>query len=342
MDVNSSRQIAEDEAMAWVCATNKAGLDEWLAASASNHVAYLRAQMVWRETERLRSVSAGFPTGQVPPRGAIEQSPFFKARQDQVNAALKRVPSRTRRYALAAGMALAVGLGLAAYQAGFFDGGTTHSTAVGGLATVPISDGSVLTLNTATELNVSLTEHERLVDLKQGEAYFAVSADPARPFTVKAGSQRIVVVGTQFSVRRDGDHLKVIVTEGRLRMEERRWFGKARGPETLGAGKVAELDGGRIKVSVQGPGEMEQALRWREGYVVFDRTPLRAAVAEMNRYNARQLVVGDPALADIPVEGNFRTQNLDGFVRLMKYGFGVETSLSRDGKIVLKKKLPRD
>ncbi|MEJ1961315.1 MAG: FecR domain-containing protein [Gammaproteobacteria bacterium] len=71
-------------------------------------------------------------------------------------------------------------------------------------------DGSAITLNTDSQLRVALTEAERRVDLKQGEAFFEVAKDSTRPFVVEAGRKRVVAVGTKFSVRRDGDFVEVV------------------------------------------------------------------------------------------------------------------------------------
>jgi transmembrane sensor len=57
--------------------------------------------------------------------------------------------------------------------------------------------------------------------------------------------------------------------------------------------------------------------------VVFHETPLAEAVAEFNRYNNRRIIIEDPALANIPVSGNFRATNVDAFVRLLHEGFAI-------------------
>ena len=64
---------------------------------------------------------------------------------------------------------------------------------------------------------------------------------------------------------------------------------------------------------------------------------MRDVVAEFNRYNARKLVVGDRATADILVGGNFRADNVDSFVRLLDVGFGVAAAPHGD-EIVLRRR----
>jgi len=100
-------------------------------------------------------------------------------------------------------------------------GGTRYSTPVGEIASVPMRDGSKVTLNTDSQIRVTLTDSERRVDLKYGEAFFEVSKDPKRPFVVNAGGKRVIAVGTQFSVRRDANDIQVVVTEGRFASKTR-------------------------------------------------------------------------------------------------------------------------
>ena len=44
---------------------------------------------------------------------------------------------------------------------------------------------------------------------------------------------------------------------------------------------------------------------WRQGRHLFRATPLAEAVEEVNRYASRKVRLGDPALAELQVGGNF-------------------------------------
>ena len=61
--------------------------------------------------------------------------------------------------------------------------------------------------------------------------------------------------------------------------------------------------------------EAARRLAWREGLLSFDRETLATAVAEINRYNRRQVVVDDARLAAMPIVGRFRTTDIDDFAR---------------------------
>jgi transmembrane sensor len=57
-------------------------------------------------------------------------------------------------------------------------------------------------------------------------------------------------------------------------------------------------------------------------------------VAEFNRYNREKIVIGDPAIATVRIGGNFRANNLAGFVRLLEDGFSIHVQ-RRDDEITL-------
>jgi transmembrane sensor len=227
---------------------------------------------------------------------------------------------------LAASLVLA--LSALAWHQAFFDQ-SRYSTPVGGIASLPMEDGSKITLSSNSQVRIAMTSEQRRVELQTGEAFFEVAKDRTRPFVVDAGDRRIVAVGTKFSVRKDRDDVRVIVTEGTVRIER-----EATRDILMAAGTVARARTEAIIVQKKPTHELEEALSWRFGYVVFHETPLAEAVAEFNRYNSRRIVIDDPALASIPVSGNFRATNVDAFVRLLRDGFSVRAQ-DHGGEIVL-------
>lgn len=383
MESRPTREETEKAAAAWLLKrsdpqwshADQTELDEWLAASPGHRVSFIRLESIWVDTDRLKSIASGFSKGQIPPRGAIEQSPFFTMKQAETkdrdpetevfsspdNAPLplageaprvtisKEDRPRRGSFAIAASILLATAVVVTIYSIDYAGRGKSYSTSVGGLSTVPTQDGSVVTLNTDSKIEVRFTAQERRIELKKGEAFFEVAKDPSKPFTVYAGNQRVVAVGTKFSVRLNPNAIHVAVTEGKVRLEERPSIldlpRRTQPPENhagardgLTAGTVADIAESRISVEQRPIPEIEQTLSWRTGYIVLNGTPLSEAIAEFNRYNTRQLTIGDTSLAMLKVEGNFRSNNLDGFVRLLEEGFEVKAGETGDGRIVLSKK----
>ena len=176
---------------------------------------------------------------------------------------------------------------------------------------------------------------ERDLDLAQGEAFFDVAHDAARPFVVRVNGYRVTAVGTRFDVRRDAGQLRVVVTRGLVRLQSA--HDPAKPPAMLPAGSIATIAGGDVAISRVTVDEAREALSWRGGFVVFHRTPLAEAVREFNRYNTRRIVIADPSLDALRVGGNFRLDNSEAFVRLMQAVFPVQAE-QRGHEIVLTRK----
>jgi transmembrane sensor len=77
-------------------------------------------------------------------------------------------------------------------------------------------------------------------------------------------------------------------------------------------------------------------MSWRDGLLIFEGKPLGEVAAEFNRYNQVQLVV-DPSATGVVVDGSFRATNVEGFLRLLEQGFGVESVPDGRTEMVLKK-----
>src|SRR5690606_30627308 len=92
-----------------------------------------------------------------------------------------------------------------------------YETTVGGQSTVELLDGTMVTLNTNSSMEVQYSSVGRSVVLNRGEGYFAVEPDPERPFRVSAGGRVFEAVGTAFNVRIGPDEdVKMMVTEGQV------------------------------------------------------------------------------------------------------------------------------
>lgn len=306
-----SREDIEQTAGAWVVKrgqdtwtpADEAELQEWLAQSSGHRVAFYRLNAGWQEAGRLKALGAG-----ATPAEELKPS---------INKFTRwRVPS-----ALAAGVLLAILVGLTIYLRAPAD---SYRTPVGGFAAVPLADGSKVTLNTDSKVRIAMSEHERRIELQRGEAFFEVAKDVNRPFVVVAGERRVVAVGTRFSVMRGAnDDVRVVVTEGVVRIEN----GSDNGREPkmqLAAGSIARAGNDGVIVEQKALPVTEEYLSWRSGFVVFHETPLADIAAEFNRYNTRQIVIEDADVAALHFGGNFRSDNIEGFLRLLQQSFPVE------------------
>jgi transmembrane sensor len=332
-------------------ADDDARLSAWLSAATAHRVAFLRLEAAWEESGRLKALAAGRKAAGPPERSYwsapstadadAEPDPdpldlhWQAVRHRATRAGAPR--SRLRAYAAAAVVVLALGAAGAfgwKHQAGAA-APVEYATALGRLDTVRLSDGSHATLSSDSRIALAMSPGERHIDLLGGEAFFEVAKDRARPFVVAADGRRAIAVGTRFSVRRDGEALRVVVTEGVVRLEAPAQPGRIGAePVLLPAGSVAVATRSGVTVHRGTLAEAERAVEWRGGRLYFDDTPLSVAAEEFNRYNTRKLVMGDADVAALRIGGNFRWSNPEGFVRLLEQGFGVRAE-TRGTLIVL-------
>ncbi len=292
-------------------------LDAWIAESIAHRVAWLRLASVWQRSDRLGALHA--PS--VPAVTAVPATPPAAAPAPR-QAPAPRLP-RFSMQRIAAGILVAVaGCSWLGWQYAQEWQSDHYATAVGARQSVSLPDGSVLTLNTATQLRTSVNASERRVWLDDGEAFFDIAHDKNHPFVVMAGDRRITVLGTRFLVRRQGDQVNVTVEEGRVQIASAQGT-RGSEPTVLTRNQVAVASAGNLLVMSKAPKQIDDALSWRQGKLVFDQTTLADAAAQFNRYNTRKLVIADAAVARIRIGGSFDANNMGGFVALLKQGFGL-------------------
>jgi len=287
-------------------------LNDWMSAATAHRVAVLRLEAVWDEARRLRALGASLQPGSVPPPGEWKHSPFFDREEPPKPSQIREAARDSQWRFFAASLAAGILLALVSATAWHFwpHDGDRYSTPVGGVASVPLQDGSNVTLNTASLVRIELSTKERHINLDRGEAFFDVAHDPNRPFIVQVGNTRVIAVGTQFSVRRDADHIRVAVTEGKVRIQNGDGV-------FVTPGGVASLDGSRVVVQEKSVAEVEDELSWRQGYLTFHYRSLAEVVSEFNRYNTHKVMIEDPKIAAIRISGMFRATNYKAFVRVL-------------------------
>jgi transmembrane sensor len=214
----------------------------------------------------------------------------------------------------------------------------TYRTAVGTHASFKLPDGSIATLDTDSAVRVDFSEHERTVRLLKGQALFLVAKHRPVPFQVYAADRCITAVGTQFDVRLDGPRLRVTLIEGRVKVSQSDIAHEQAAPAntTLSPGQeLDELIGRSILVKRT---DVTKVQSWKDGLVVFEDEPLSEAVAELNRYSAKPIVIGDPSISDLRVTGVFNTDQSDHFAQTLTEIFPLSATYDAATGTVLRRR----
>jgi len=289
-------------------------LADWLAARPENRKAYDFVSDTWRIAT-----------------GAFEMAPVRRSN-------IRRLPLR-RGIAVGGGLALAaaivaaVGIKLHSQQPRV----AQYRTAVGEIRTVPLDDGTTLTLNGATALNVKFTHEARELEIAGGEVFVSVGKDPARPFRVHAGGRTIEDIGTAFDVDMKGQDVDVAVGEGMVMIST---------PETPGTGKVVLGKGQALTYAADrilaAPRTVtaQQVGTWRVGILSYDQMPLEWLVADLNHQFGDSIAVPDPDLAAMPVTLTLRLHDRDTTVGTLEKLLPVHSVPDASGAVVLVRAKP--
>ncbi|MFI5336249.1 MAG: FecR family protein [Opitutales bacterium] len=332
-DNSADQQSIDLEAAAWVIkrdrgltAAEQDGYFQWLAADPRHGEWMARHQQTWQEFNLL---------AQWKPEHSPEPNPDLLARHRRAAV----------RYVWFGALAAAACLTLALYVWAPWRSATpppdslTATITASGYGRRVLPDGSVVELNRGARMEIAYTPAERHVNLLQGEASFTVAKNKQRPFVVRAAGVDVRAVGTAFNVRLDDRQVEVLVTEGRVQVND-----ASRGQSLLkpvSRGTIPVLEAGHMVVVAAlpvspvppvavTPGETAHLLAWQPQLLDFNSTPLAEVVTNFNRRNTVQIVIGDAELRDMPIVASFRSDNVDGFVRLLELTSAVHAERNGD------------
>jgi transmembrane sensor len=341
-EANPSREAIEATAAVWLSlrdrgmsAAETAEFVRWLQLDPRHAAIFDELDRTWKEFDRV---------------GALQPAPQHDHPDADLLAPRPHPSPPARKFWWAAGLAAAAVL-VVLVAPRLLAPRHTAETGVGSFQKLDLPDGSVALLNTDTAIDTAFTAAERRVRIVRGEVFFTVAKDPARPFVVTAGPVAVRAVGTAFNVHRHNGTVEVLVTEGRVRLDEadqRRSLpaSAAAQPE---AREVAAGERAVVAVPVRAEEavakvaavqkvsavEVRRALAWQERRLEFDEVPLAEIVRQFNRHNRVQLVIDDPQLAQQRFSGVFRADGQESFLRLLQDDFGVQVT-HRGREIVLR------
>ncbi|MCB4810038.1 FecR family protein [Methylovorus menthalis] len=242
------------------------GFERWMAASD-------RHRQAWQEMTRA-----------LQPASQLQSVPHQSPAQLSIIRDVLNAPPSPQRRRLLNGMALVVaGLGTA-YLLKRSPTGIALSaditTSTAERKTVILADGSQLTLDAESSIDLSFTAGKRLLTLHSGACIVQVATDPVRPFTVATTHGSVTALGTRFMVRRQSDRSLALVLQhsvmlaaGQQRQSlfegESAWFDtKGIAPEREDMRSYAAWEDGVLDVRNQALGEVVEALRtYRKDYL---------------------------------------------------------------------------
>jgi transmembrane sensor len=320
---------------------------EWLLISPDHVAAYFEVTQVYgRVGESIRGSSIGdlvaAAKADTEPSNVIALSTDFHAPAEEPT----RTPIRRRipglRLAIAASL-LAVIL-VASWQVFPLLSQPHFVTQIGEQRSVPLEDGSLVYLNTDSDLTVDLSGPERRITLTKGEARFTVAKDPKRPFIVSTKHASVRALGTIFNVQTGGERTAVSVIEGRIEVTGQAEMTSLRGMQAQNSGHMMQLvlrTGEQAMVTQLGRvvrdnvSRIDRVMAWPNGQLAFRDEPLIDLVTDFNRYHRLPLRISDPELAAHRVSGTFDAYDRLSLIQFLERYEGVRVLTAPDGSQLL-------
>jgi transmembrane sensor len=320
---DQARELAAEEATTWLIALQeepenpalRRRFEAWLKASSLNEAAWLRTQRLLGMAENLH------------PRHSDKWQGFVTSRRDgEVAQGLGRQNApriswfgRPRqRWIAGVGLAAAAMFAFVITPAVLVRLQADYLTATAELRTIELDDGSTVTLAAASAIAVSFASQDRQVTLVEGEAFFRVRSDPARPFRVVAGSVRTTVVGTSFDVRRDSSGVTINVEQGIVQVAST----ESGAEERLEAGDAVRVDWHGKAVRSTDPTPV--AAGWRQGQLLAQNRSLRDAVDQLRRYYGGSIILTDDTLGARRITGVYNLADPEEALRAIAGAHGAK------------------
>lgn len=322
---------------------------QWLAESEAHRDAFDRIQSTLLAIDRSAADSIPWPTEAELASDAYDGSvpvSVWRARSLRIAAGRASrgeawIDVLRRRRAMVVGLAASIVVALATPMALQLVRSTQGESAVTIVETragenrdVPLGDGSTVSVGARSVLWATLNREAREVTLERGEAFFQVAKDPARPFTVRIGDATVVAVGTAFNVRRSGERVVVAVAEGIVKVDAPAAQGTSPSRAQLGVGQQLSLNTNNGSSNMQVV-EAGAIAAWRDGLLQYRDEPLPSVIADVTRYSFHDIVIADPAVAQLRVTGTVFANDVESWLQSLEAALPVRAIRASDGTVRL-------
>lgn len=336
-----NKELIHEQAGAWLVRMENGGLNRdeidelrgWLNQSELHRRILLDTVKVWDRMDVMEGLAELLPLDEIP----SNNRPGFRFAVTGVAAFLVCF---TLLFYIASTQDIINGLPHITY---FNKTPDTYKTEVGDIETVNLSEGTVVKLNTATRIEVEITDSYRKVHLLEGEAYFDVARNENVPFVVSLNDTLIEALGTAFSVQKLGEYVEVTVTEGLVQVSRSRNSLSENPllsfePVLLKAGQMVRVgEPGNAEVKDIEPDQIARKLLWQQKMLAFNGETLQEVIDEFSRYTNFKLDIADSETAAIRVGGYFRSNDIAGLFTSLEDNFAISVKQATADSFVLQK-----
>lgn len=210
-----------------------------------------------------------------------------------------------------------------------------YETQVGEIRSVALTDGSSISIDAESNLDVVYDNRNRTVHMNSGKAVFHAVHDIQRPFRVTVDTLVITDIGTIFQVtdQDSAGNIEILVTQGAVSVDS------PAGRINITEGHSARFSKPAIntpqpQISTVGPVAIERLLAWREGRLELNGETLNSAVEEINRHNRMQTKIATTALGQEKLYGVFRVDDAVSFAQAAAVSLDTQMQIVRNNIVI--------
>ncbi|WP_128545129.1 FecR family protein [Larkinella soli] len=196
---------------------------------------------------------------------------------------------------------------------------------------VQLSDGSRVRINSASRLSFPerFGRNERKLALN-GEAYFDVKRDPARPFTIALDDLKVKVLGTSFNIRSyaEDDEIVITVHSGKVSVDI---AGRPESPVILTKNQQLTFHKKTDQYQITSVDAGQESI-WVDGALQFGNTPLEQVERTLERWYNVEVVIQDSTMYGSSFTGKHRNESLPAILESLCFAMNARYEI--DGRTV--------
>ena len=204
-----------------------------------------------------------------------------------------------------------------------------NKTQIGQQQHITLADGSELTLNTDTALDIDFTGQLRNIKLYKGEVFIKVAKDKTRPLIISTNQGSARALGTQFNVHliEDSEPImtQVAVVESSVEVCNKPSLFNFNKPECkqVHAGQLGQYT--KNKNLAITSADSQSISSWITGTIALDNQPLPKVLHELQRYSQLHFIFDAATLADMRVSGVLPLNDMNKCLSLLSEKLPIQT-----------------
>ena len=309
----------------------KGRVEAWKAENETNKKEFDKLTILWEQSREISQKST------VNADAAWERFKHLRDQKDRGALPAKVVSFQSNRFriiSIAAALFFILGIGFLFRMIGLKQEPAPvqvvmlkiQSTTATLTDTLP--DGSVVTLNknSMVEYPEAFPDSIRAIKM-EGEVFYEVAKNAAKPFIISTQTGIIKVVGTSFNVKSRKGSTEVIVETGLVEVSYNRQ-------------KVELTAGKQVKVNVgdsvlQAENTSERLYKYfRNRQFICDNTPLSELATILNEAYSVNIVIEKQSISNLRLTTTFSDESLENILAIIEQTFGIKAIQQGDSILI--------